>query len=190
LLNATVSANLIGVTASSQYGGDQAVSHLVDGSGMWRGLHDNDGSAKTMWHSISHPAPLPPAPGLKPSPAWVKFDFTDPQKLASIVIWNHNQDGLTDRGFQKTAVYGTRDGATWFSLISPEVIVVPRASGKPGQAGITVVLSTTATEGAVKSVIIAAEAVDGNFGSDCYGLSAVRFLIDPQIVALKYPRGF
>ena len=51
-----VAANLITVTASSENGPPQAVRHLVDGSGMQGGVHDNNGSSQTMWHTTNRPA--------------------------------------------------------------------------------------------------------------------------------------
>src|SRR6266436_5240011 len=58
-----ISTNNITVTASSEYGLEQSVKHLIDGSGMEGGRHDNDGSSRTMWHSAERPAPTRPAAG-------------------------------------------------------------------------------------------------------------------------------
>jgi TPR repeat protein len=173
LFNATVPSSQITVTASSQYSSGQDVHNLINGKGLLRGFHDNNGSAQTMWQSVSKPAPQPPAQGLAPSPAWVKFDFDVPENLASILVWNHNQAGLTDRGFKEADFWGSSDGVNWFHLTSSDTVVLPRASGNIGLAAITV--PTTATHNPVKFVIIAARVVNGNYGSDCYGLSAVHF---------------
>jgi len=59
-----VPAKVITVTASSVYSAAQAARHLVDGSAMQGGLHDNNASAQTMWHSIQQPAPTSAAAGL------------------------------------------------------------------------------------------------------------------------------
>jgi hypothetical protein len=177
VLDATVPESDITVSASSQYSPDQDIKHLIDGSGMCSGLHDNNYAADTMWQSAEHPRPAPPDQGLAPSPAWVRFDFNQPEKLYSILIWNHNQLNLTDRDFRKTHIYGTSDGATWFSLTLTDTIDLPRARGDAGLPAFTV--ATTAGGRPVKSVIIAADAVDGNYGSDCFGLSAVRFMSRP-----------
>ncbi len=101
----------ITVAASSEFGKAPAAQHLIDGSGLTNGLHDNQGQARTMWHSTQRPEPTSPAAGLPASPAWVRFDFAPPQKFDSILIWNHNQVNLTDRGFRKTRFYGSADGA-------------------------------------------------------------------------------
>src|SRR5208283_3211203 len=150
-----VSANLITVTASSENGPAQAARHLVDGSGMQGGVHDNNGSSQTMWHSTKRPEPTSASAGLPASPAWVRFDFAQPQQFDSIHIWNHNQANLTDRGFRKTRIFGSSDGTAWIALTTPDVIELPRASGSPGLEA--VVIANAAQSRALKSVVIAAE---------------------------------
>jgi hypothetical protein len=177
-----IPASAITVTPSSVYSPDQAAHHLTDGSGMLGILHDNNGSAATMWHTTANPLATSPANGLPRSPAWVRFDFSSPRNFDAIQIWNHNQRQLTDRGFRRTHVYGSSDGQTWFALTWPEMIELPRASGAPILEGITVLNS--AASHPIKSVVIAADVAGGNYGSDCYGLSAVRFVrFEPAIPA-------
>ncbi len=159
-----IPASMISVSASSEYGTAQSARHLIDGSGLANGRHDNEGSARTMWHSTQKPSPKPPAPGLAPSPAWVRFDFAPPQKFDAIRIWNHNQANLTDRGFRHTRLYGSSDGATWFPLTSPEPIELPRASGADGAEAVSFANASLARP--IQSVIIAAAAQEGNYGSD------------------------
>jgi hypothetical protein len=180
-----VPAKLITVTASSEYARGESVRHLVDGSGMGGGVHDNNGSSETMWHSKERPATTSAVADLPASPAWVRFDFAQPQKFDSIHIWNHNQAELTDRGFRKTRVFGTADGATWFALTAPEAIELPRASGSPGLEAS--VIANVAKDRALQSVVIAAEAKDGNYGSDYYGLSAVRFVSAREVAEADLP---
>jgi hypothetical protein len=173
-LGPALPANLITVTTSSVYGPDQSARHLVDGSGMQGSIHDNNTSAQTMWHSSENPAVTSPAQGLAPSPAWVRFDFAQPSEFDAMLIWNHNQENLTDRGFCKARIYGSSDGVEWFALTSPEMIELPRADGTPfGEAA---TFANAAAGRPIKSVIIAASDTDGNYGSKFYGLSAVRFV--------------
>src|SRR5689334_4504128 len=73
--------NLIKVTASSEYASQQTAKHLVDGAGLEGGLHDNDSTSKTMWHTVEQSQPTSPSAGLPTSPAWVRFDFLSPQKF-------------------------------------------------------------------------------------------------------------
>jgi hypothetical protein len=142
---------------------------------MLEGLHDNADAAQTMWHTPNSPAVQPPAPGLTPSPAWVRFDFTQPQLVDAILIWNHNQANLTDRGFRKVKIYASPDGNNWHPIASPQTIELPRASGSPLSE--PTVISIGLGETTFKSVIIAAEEKDGNYGASCFGLSAVRFVV-------------
>jgi hypothetical protein len=174
-LSAAVPMNLIKVTVSSQYSSEQAGRHLVDRSGMLGNGHDNNGAAQTMWQSVQKPALIAPSTGLPPSPAWARFDFALPQILDAIQIWNQNQAQLTDRGFQETRIYGSSDDKTWFAMTSTATITLPRASGLPDLTAVTI--QNFARAQTIRSVIIAADPVDGNYGSDYYGLSAVRFII-------------
>ncbi len=177
--------NVITVTASSAYGTAQSARHLVDGSGLQGGMHDNNESAQTMWHSTERPAPTRAAAGLPASPAWVRFDFVPSQKFDTIHIWNHNQANLTDRGFRKTRIFGTSDGLSWFALTSPEAVELPRASGSPGLEA--VVITNVEKDRALKSVVIAAETQEGNYGSDYFGLSAVRFCLGHEVAEADLP---
>ena len=170
-------ARAITVTASSAFGSEMP-QRLINGAGLLGALHDNDGGAATMWHTVVNPSRSEPAPGLPASPAWVRFDFARPRRVESLLVWNHNQANLTDRGFRKTRIYGSADGVTWRPLTSPEVIELPRASGAPLSEPVTI--GNEAADQPLKSVLIAAEAVDGNYGGNCYGLSAVRLIVRPD----------
>jgi hypothetical protein len=173
-LGPALPANLITVTASSVFSPDQIARHLVDGSGMQGSIHDNNSSAATMWQSSENPAVTAPAHGLAPSPAWVRFDFAQPSEFDAMLIWNHNQESLTDRGFRRTRIYGSSDGFAWFPLTSPEMIELPRAEGTA--IGEAATIANAAAARPINSVIIAANDTDGNYGSTSYGLSAVRFV--------------
>ena len=169
----TVSPNAITVTASSAFNAEWP-QHLIDGSGLAGIAHDNDDASRTMWHTAQKPAPRSPARGLLPSPAWVRFDFSRPRNFVTIMIWNHNQLKLTDRGFRKTRIYGLSEaGGGWRSLTQTTFIELPRAAGTPYEE--PVIIPNAAANESFKAVIIAADMEAGNYGSDYYGLSAVRF---------------
>ncbi|MFO1490303.1 MAG: hypothetical protein U1F77_04210 [Kiritimatiellia bacterium] len=168
-------ASAIKVTASSTYSKDQSEQHLIDGSGLSGDLHDNAGGAQTMWHSNVNPAASRPAAGLPEFPAWVRFDFATPQPVSEILVWNHNQAGLTNRGFNKTCVFTSPDGTSWTS--SPAEL--------PGGTGAAVAIQP-GTEKPVSSIILAAYS---NFGGDCYGLSEVRFLTRREVAEYPAPTG-
>jgi hypothetical protein len=180
-----VPSSAIQATVSSHYGPAQTAQHLLDGAGMENGRHDNNSSAQTMWHTAQNPALTSPGGTLPVSPAWVRFDFAQPQKFDFIYIWNHNQANLTDRGFRKTRIYGTDDGARWFTLTEPLGVEIPRAPGAPDLE--PVVVTNVAGTSEIKAVVIMAEARDGNYGSDYFGLSAVRFEMNREIAEADLP---
>jgi len=174
-MNPAVPAALVRVTPSSVYNPAQTANHLIDGSGMSAGMHDNDHLGNTMWFTVADPQAQPPAPGLPPSPASVRFDFAQPIRFESIRLWNENQDTLSKRGFHMARIYGSIDGSTWMSLTASPVVELPRANGSTHALPVSIPNAAATTP--VKSVIIAAEAQDGNYGDDYYGLSAVRFVV-------------
>lgn len=168
-------AKYIKVTASSVDRQAQPATRLIDGAGMSGSFHDNDRLANTMWFTTDHPSAKPPVPGLPASPAWVRFDFEQAQQVDNILIWNLNQNNLTERGIRKYKIYATTDGGSWHSLKLPNNSELPRGPGTHSSQPITIPIDSS--ELTFKSVIIAADEVDGNYGNDCYGLSAVRFVV-------------
>jgi len=176
-INQSINAYDISITASGSFGKEQAVSHLIDGSGMLNDVHDTNGSAQTMWHSPENPSPSAPAKGLPAFKAWVKFDFKAAKSPNKLLIWNHNQQNLTNRGFRLTKVYGTSNGADWVELAAVEL---PKAKdGKATEIQLKEI-------GTLKAIIVAAET---NWGGNVYGLSEVKFLAERALseAALPFP---
>lgn len=174
-LYSPISIDGVQLTASSTYSPTQDVHHLVDGSGMNGGAHDNSVPAATMWQTVDNPTPSEPAAGLPPSPAWVRFNFPQPRTFDAVLIWNHNQLNLTDRGFRRFVIYGSADGVRWLPLTKDAFL--PRAGGTASEPGVEV--PTNSSGRLFRSVIIAANSKEGNYGSRDYGLSAVRFVFRP-----------
>ena len=172
-MNPVVSNEGMEVTASSTYSETQKVVHLIDGAGMVGGTHDNSEAAATMWTTVDNPPLTSPAPGLPPSPAWVRINFPHPQWFDAVEIWNLNQPNLTNRGFKRLTIYGSPNGSTWYQLTLTAEL--PQANGQPGQFGF--ILDHSSSQFRLKSVIIAAEITDGNYGGASYGLGAVRFVV-------------
>ena len=118
-----------------------------------------------MWQTAESPATNSPATGVPAFPAWVRFEFSQTMSLTEIRIWNHNQTNLTDRGFCQADLFTSDDGVTW----SSKGIEIPRA---PGTTDMPCSL-------AVKLLVKCRFVVIGsksNYGSTCYGLSAVQFI--------------
>ena len=161
-------------TVSSAFSPQQTAANLTNGNGLNGSTHDRDGGARTMWHSVEHPSPTPPAAGLPPAPAWVRFDFPAPAAVDTVRIWNHNQSGLTNRGFRETRIYGSMDGGSWSLLATTELM----AGGDLAQ---TITLSSPSP---LKAVLIAAQS---NHGGSCYGLSEVKFATHRRMAADAAP---
>ena len=167
------------VTASSEFTTAQSAKNLINGSGLNGDRHDSASDAKTMWHSANATASSIPAPGIPAAPAWVRFDFAEPQTPSEISIWNHNQAGFTNRGFRTARIYGSNDGSNWFKLGAADTVELPQG----GDTAFTCKVSPTLP---VKAVIITA---DSNYGGNCYGLSAVKFFATRSVTygSLPFP---
>ena len=174
-----IRASEITSSASSTFGPGQSVNHLTDGSGIHNNLHDNNGSASTMWHTTENPAASIPAKGLPSYKAWVRFDFSTQKYFNKILIWNHNQENLTNRGFRLIKVYGTTNEIDWFELTTLELPDAKNLNGKASEININ-------EKKALRSVIIAAES---NWGGNVYGLSGVKFMSEFEVneSALPFP---
>ena len=159
-------------TASSVYHGTQVPAHLIDGSGLIGDHHDNNNYAGTMWHTEETPA-VSAIAGIT-APAWVRLDFAAPRTFDKILVWNHNQAGLTDRGFRKTRILGTVDGTTWIPLADLEL----------KQGGNTAQTVAASAKAPLKAVVIAAES---NWGSTVYGLSEVKFISSKEVSEVDLP---
>lgn len=170
-----IPAERIKLAASSVFSAQQSPDNLINGSGLSDSLHDNDGSARTMWHTTENPA-VSEIAGLR-SPAWVKFDFAAPEAFEKVFVWNLNQRGLTNRGFRKTKILATSDGASWQTLAEVEL---PCANGRACSA---IEVPVTARS-LFKAVVIAAES---NWGGDVYGLGEVRFVHAKDVAEASLP---
>ena len=166
--------NPVGITASSEFSPAQTVNNLINGSGLSGDRHDDHASAETMWHTFENPTATAPATGLPPYPAWIRFDFSEPKKFDEISIWNHNQTGLTDRGFRQTVIYGCSDGSNWRRLASIDL-------EQGGSAAESVAVSTDTP---LTGLILAAVS---NHGGAYYGLSEVRFSSNRQVPLDEVP---
>jgi len=176
-INQVINASDITPSASSNFGAAQDVSHLTDGSGIKNNIHDANGGAQTIWHTAENPTASNPTKGLPTFNAWTRFDFKTAKSINKLLVWNHNQQNLTNRGFRLTKVYGTKNGTDWVELAALEL---PKArGGKATEIPIKEI-------GVLKAVIIAAES---NWGANVYGLSEVKFLAERELneSAMPFP---
>jgi len=167
----------IKVTASSQYGSEQSLVNIINGSGVSNNIHDNSGNSLTMWHTIENPNATAPVKGLVPCRGWVRFDFSTSKTFSKILIWNHNQANLTNRGFRSTKIFGSSNGIDWIELTSLELPDAKDLNGKASEVEIKI-------KKPLKSVILAAES---NWGGNAYGLSEVKFVSELELQESELP---
>lgn len=156
------------VTASSIWSADSdwaAVKNVISDTGMvidpsniLYSTHDNAYNATSMWHS---------ADGV--TKANLTFTFDTPVTLTHLLIWNHNQQNLTDRGVKEMEVFYTdsADGE-WKSA---GVFTLNKANDDPNQTA-TDLLSI----GKIKAVKVKLELLKNYGSSTQIGLSQVEFL--------------
>ena len=168
------------VTASSAFSEQHSCSHIADDSGMTGDRHDNQGNSTTMWHSVIDPPSSRAEPNTPEGPAWVRFDFQRPEAISLIRVWNHNQRALTDRGLKKVYLSASEDGANWreLQLDNKGFVVIPRASGA-GSEPASISIGTDSKP--IKHLVITADAAEGNYGGNVYGLSEVRFYSSSKV---------
>ena len=156
------------VSASSIWNADSdwaAVKNLISDTGMvidpsnlLYSTHDNAYNATSMWHG---------ADGV--TKANVTFTFDTPTTLTHLLIWNHNQQNLTDRGVKEMEVFysETADGE-WKSA---GVFTLNKANDDPNQTATDLLAIGKITAAKVKLELIK------NYGSSSHiGLSQVIFL--------------
>jgi alpha-mannosidase len=170
-----IPAALIEPSASTTFGEDQRPAHLIDGSGLKDDRHDNAENGQTMWHSAVNP-PETEIGAIK-AKSWLRFDFKQPQSVGQIMIWNHNQNQLTNRGFRRTRILATEDGMKWGEVASLEL---PKADGEFAAATVVEIPS----QRPFKAIAIAAQS---NWGGNVYGLSEVRFITVRRLSSSELP---
>ncbi|MCW1923148.1 hypothetical protein OKA05_11340 [Luteolibacter arcticus] len=168
-----VSSAEISITSSSSYSGIQVVN-VINGSGLNAASlqHDNEINSATMWHSAAGAAPSKPDPALPVGKAWLRLDLAQAKPLGSCRIWNHNQTGMTDRGFRHVRAFVSSDGSTFKPALvaGKEVFEIPRASGGATEnASFSLPLAGQMT----KSLVLLA---NDSWGSEFLGLAEVQLL--------------
>ncbi len=137
-----------------------------NGIGMW--VTDFGG----VGNSENHPL------GLDCS-TWIKLDFDQTYRLGIMYLWNQNQwvesNDLTDRGLRNVSIHYTNDGINWMHKGDYEI---PKSPGG-GPIPPTFELDFAGIE--ANSVLITASVTDGNWGSDYYGLSEIKFETSCQL---------
>lgn len=177
------------VSAGSTYASSKSAENLINGSGMSAmgtvfDVHDNHGSANTMWHTAAYPG----------ENAWVEFDFGAVRDIGEMWIWNLNQNSYANRGLKDVKIeYKADQEDAWIELKGPGSAsgkdypyTLAKASGKPDQAATNLDNGQpVAFHKQARFVRITADPVvgQGTYGGEYYGLSEVRFIQDDQTVS-------
>ena len=134
---------------------------MIDSSNILYSTHDNAYNATSMWHSANGE-----------TTGRLTFTFKESVTLSHLLIWNHNQQNLTDRGVKEMEVFYTNVAnpgeADW---ISAGTYTLHKASDSPTQAATDLVMLGEITAKQIKLELYS------NFGSTTnIGMSQVFFL--------------
>ena len=105
---------------------------------------------------------------------WILYNFGHAYALEKMQIWNTNDPQHLDRGMRNIVVDYSEDGATWNELGAFEI---PQGAGTSTYEGVEGLDFSGA-----KAQYVLITALD-NYGSDCYGLSEVRFATNDEKLA-------
>ncbi len=179
-----INSSSINVTASSTYSTGCPPENLINESGLDGFLHDNDMSAYTMWHSEEAPEISSAFPGTLWGKVWLSFEFDRIYPVKEIWIWNHNQPEFTARGLNKIYIQYSDDGRKWDLLKNDEheFWSVPEANAANGLLKSMIIDCKGLM---AKYVVMTADKEDGNYGSDIYGLSEVKFITTITVPVLE-----
>ena len=174
-----------GVTAKAGEVYDQwnTPEGVVDGEGMsGKGsvydTHDNNGNGISMWHTKDNPG----------ANAWIEFDLGSVQPVGQMWIWNMNQNNNADRGLRNVKIeYRSSESDAWTALEGDGEgeydFTLAQASGKSNQPATNLIDGRPVELNLeTRFIRIAADPVagQGNYGSNYYGLSEVRFTVGEQ----------
>ena len=97
---------------------------------------------------------------------WIQYDFGEPYFLSTSHIWNANQLGETDRGFQNIVIDYSTDGVNWIEWGTHTLSQAPGTNGYQGETG--------PDFSGIKAQYLLITALD-NFGDpSCASLAEVR----------------
>jgi hypothetical protein len=95
----------VAVQTSSAGAGDSA-DNIANGAGLFDqdldGLQEHDETAEAMWLSSE-----------EDTAAWVEFDLAEVHDLGSILLWNYNETGRTQRGIKQADISVWTSQAGW-----------------------------------------------------------------------------
>lgn len=103
---------------------------------------------------------------------WIRYDFSQPEAISDITIWNANRIGESGMGARQINIDYSEDGTTW---INNGNFTIPQATELDSYEG---VLVTNLGGVFVQSILITI--LDNHDGSNCVSLAEVKFDIDQE----------
>lgn len=179
----------LNATAGSVYNTtNQNPNKVIDGTGMsgkdsLQDTHDNQNSARTMWHTANNPG----------ENAWIQVDLGEIYELDEMWIWNMNQESNMTRGMKNVKIEYSEDNENWKELQPEEGTIFSDAvtEGYPFQftkaSGNETISATNLNDGKntpvrfnkekarYVKVTAAPIAGEGSWGDTYFGLSELRF---------------
>ncbi len=154
------------------------LKHLSNSNDIWT-FRINDGRWLPEWRQGTYLRNYSPS-GIS-ADGWVQFEFSEPQTISQIWVWNYNASTTLNRGWEFVAIDYSVDGTTWERLGGGDTyITFAKGTGldsyecnnKIDFGGLTVV-----------KIVMNLRWADGNYGDPSYnGLSEVLFSTDLSLI--------
>jgi hypothetical protein len=108
---------------------------------------------------------------------WIAYDLGASYNISSMHFWNYNVQNQTAKGFKDVEVYYSLDGENW---LLADGFQIPEASGTNKYSG-----WQGPSLAGLEARFISIAAYSNWEGSDCLGLSEVRFNLGDPITSVK-----
>lgn len=136
---------------------------LTDGhSNMW----------EDSWISCNETPNPNPVRGMS---HWIEYDFGEPYFLGELTLWNANQTGETDRGFQQMVIDYSMDGTNWIEWGTYTLNQAPGTDGYMGENGPDLA--------GIKAQYLILTAVSNYGDPNCASLAEVKFEVIPAVTS-------
>jgi hypothetical protein len=149
-------------------------ANLINGRGLLRnlsreGLREHSSDPSSMWRSAKGEAK-----------GWVEFDFAQPRKLETLLVWNYNETWHTDRGVRKLDLSAWTPETGWQKIRDNQLLESAEGSNSYDEPTLVRFDAITAQE-------IRLDGLTSLGDSDYVGLSKVQFFAPrgPQATKLS-----
>jgi len=164
-------------------------SNIINGSGLTADLKHLSNSNDIWTFKIDDGRwqyPRPPyvhntsPSGIVYTDGWVQFEFSEPQTISQIWVWNYNASTTLNRGWEFVAIDYSVDGTTWERLGGGDTyLTFAKATGLDSyECNNKIDFGFTVTK-----IVMNLHWADGNYGDPSYnGLSEVLFSTDISLI--------